>query len=163
MKIKLLLLLLLGLSLPSHAQWTNSGATWSYGQQVSLTIPEGLAGTLNPKGALVIADPSGVYNISFVPVATEGDAAKTVAAMIGIAKSVITDAKLGEPKGGQLGAYSLQVVNGPGTIEKIPMDVTIGTLHNEARYLCFLGLMTQADMAKWDPLTKALMESVKFN
>ena len=42
-------------------------------------------------------------------------------------------------------------------------DVTVGSVHNDTRYVCFFALLSKADMAKWDPLMKTLMTGIKFN
>lgn len=162
MKMKIVFFLLLCLSLPSFAQFKGSGNTFSYGQEMTITVPAGLTGAVDEDGALTVKDATGACVITFIRAANQTESGQVCAAMATQAKKIIPDLKVNEPKSGQMGSNTLEVQDGVGTIEKIPFDVTVGSVHNSTRYLCFFSLLSQADMARWDPLMKSLMQSIKF-
>jgi len=164
MKIKCLFFVLLCLSLAGAAEWTAAGANWSRGQDVSLSIPEGLQGKEDENGTLTVQHPSGTLYVSLIYVPTESDAAQVLKAMSDQVKKTIPDAKLSEPKGGKLpNGNSLEVQDGPGTIKGTTFDVTIGTIHNSKKFLCFFALLKQSDLESLNPMMDTLMGSVKIN
>ncbi len=163
MKLNIVLFLLLCLSLPSFAQFKGSGNTFNYGQEMTITVPAGLTGAVDEDGALTVKDATGAFVVTFIRASNQAESGQVCAAMATQAKKVIPDLKVNEPKSAQMGGNTIDVQDGLGTIEKIPFDVTVGSVHNSTRYLCFFSLLSQADMARWDPLMKSLIESIKFN
>lgn len=164
MRIKCLVFVLLCLSLAGAAEWAAAGPTWSHGKDMSVTVPEGLTAKEDENGVLAVQHPSGAFYVSLIWAPSEAAAGQVLGAMVAQVKKDIPDVKLSEPKGGKAPNGTLEVQDGPGTIKGVTFDVTVGTLYNNNKYLCFFALMTKADMeSKWNPLMSSLIDSIKIN
>lgn len=163
MRIKTLVFVLLCLSLASAAEWAGAGANWSHGTDMTFSVPEGLTAKEDDNGVMAVTHPSGAMYVSLIWAPSEKEAAQVIGAMVSQVKKDIPDVKLAAPKGGKVPNGTLEIQDGPGTINGKVFDVTVGNLNQNGKYLCFFALMTKDDMAKWNPLMESLIGSVKIN
>lgn len=163
MRIKTLLIVLFCLSLAGAAEWAGTKGNWAHGKDLTITVPDGLTAKEDENGVLAVQHPSGAFYVSLIWAPTQAEATQVRDALVGQVKKDIPDVKLSALQTGQAENGTLQVQDGPGTINGVVFDVTVGSLEANKKYLCFFSLMSKADLEKWNPLMNSLMGSVKIN